>query len=37
MRLFRADEDFDTFGRVMVEAHHRHLLRVLAYCILSNR
>jgi putative transposase len=36
MRLFRSDEDFEAFRRVMVEAHRRHLLRILAYCILSN-
>ena len=33
-RLFRRDEDFDAFRRVMVEAHHRHPLRILSYCIL---
>jgi putative transposase len=36
MRLFRGDEDFEAFRRVMVQAHRRHPLRILAYCILSN-
>jgi hypothetical protein len=30
MRLFRTDEDFKAFQRVMVEAHGRHPLRILA-------
>ncbi len=36
IRLFRTDEDFEAFRRVMVEAYRRHPLRILAYCILSN-
>src|SRR4051812_31834767 len=36
MRLFRTDDDFEAFRRVMVEAHRRHPLRILAYCVLSN-
>src|SRR5271166_5179424 len=36
MRPFRGDEDFEPFRRVMIEAHRRHPLRILAYCILSN-
>jgi hypothetical protein len=36
MRLLRADEEFQGFRRVTVEAHRRHPLRILAYCILSN-
>ena len=36
MRLFRSDEDFEAFRRVMVEAYRRHPLRILAYCVLSN-
>ena len=32
-----ADEDFEPFRRVMIEAHRRYPLRILAYCILSNR
>jgi putative transposase len=36
MHLFRRDEDFEAFRRVMVEAYRRHPLRILAYCILSN-
>jgi hypothetical protein len=37
MRLLRTDEDFQGFRLVIVEAHRRHPLRILAYCILSNR
>ena len=36
MRLFRDDHDFEAFRRVMIEAHRRHPLRILAYCVLSN-
>jgi putative transposase len=36
MRLFGKDEDFEAFRRVMIEAHQRHPLRILAYCILSS-
>jgi putative transposase len=36
MRPFRGGEDFEAFLRVMVQAHRRHPLRILAYCILSN-
>jgi putative transposase len=36
MRLFRTDDDFEAFRRVMVEAYRRHPLRILAYCVLSN-
>ncbi len=36
MHLFRGDDDFEAFQRVMVEAHRRHPLRILAYCVLSN-
>ena len=36
MRLFRTDDDFEAFRRVMIEAHQRHPLRILADCVLSN-
>lgn len=36
MHLFRRDEDFEAFQWVMVEAHTRHPIRILAYCVLSN-
>jgi putative transposase len=36
MRLFRSDDDFEAFRRVMIEAHQRHPLRILAYSVLSN-
>jgi putative transposase len=34
--LFRTDADFEAFQRVMVEAHERHPIRILSYCLLSN-
>jgi len=34
MRLHRDEDDFEAFRRVMTEAHRRHPLRLLAYCIL---
>jgi putative transposase len=36
MRLFRTDDDFEAFRRVLVEVQIRHPLRILAYCVLSN-
>src|SRR3954447_5249300 len=36
MRLFGKDADFEAFQRVIVEAHQRHPIRVLSYCVLSN-
>ncbi len=36
MRLFRTEDDFEAFERVMVEAHGRHPLPILAYCVLPN-
>ncbi len=35
--MFRKDADFETFERVMVEAHQRQPIRVLSYCVMSNR
>jgi hypothetical protein len=32
---FRKAADFDAFERVIVEAHQREPIRILAYCILS--
>lgn len=34
--LFRDDEGFAAFGRVMVEAHQRVRLRILSYCVMSS-
>jgi putative transposase len=34
--LFRKPADFEAFQRVMVEAHERHPIRILSYCLLSN-
>ena len=36
MHPFRSDDDFEAFQRVMVEAHRRHPVPILAYCVLSN-
>jgi putative transposase len=36
MHMFRKAADFEAFERVMVEAHQREPIRILAYCILSN-
>ena len=37
MHLFGKDADFEAFQRVMIEAHQRHPIRILSYCVLSNR
>ena len=36
MRMFRNDGDFDAFDRLLIEAHQRTPMRILAYCIMSN-
>jgi putative transposase len=36
MHLFRKDADFEAFQRVMIEAHQRHPIRILSYCVMSN-
>ena len=36
MHLFRQEDDFEAFQRVMVEAHQRQPIRILSYCVLSN-
>jgi putative transposase len=36
MHLFRKDADLEAFQRVMIEAHQRHPIRILSYCVLSN-
>jgi putative transposase len=36
MHLLEGDADFEAFQRVLIEAHQRHPIRILAYCILSN-
>jgi putative transposase len=37
MKMFRTDEDFLAFERVMAEAKERVPIRILDYCVLSNR
>lgn len=34
--LFRKPEDYAAFERIMVEAHERHLTRILAWCLMRN-
>ena len=34
--MFRKAAGFEAFERVMVEAHQREPIRILAYCMLSN-
>ncbi len=34
--MFRKEDDFKAFQRVMVEAHERQPIRILSYCVLSN-
>src|SRR5208337_4710219 len=36
MHRFGKDADFEAFQRVMIEAHQRHPIRILSYCVLSN-
>src|SRR5208337_90650 len=36
MHLFGKDADFEAFQQVMIEAHRRHPIRILSYCVLSN-
>jgi putative transposase len=36
MHLFGKDADHEAFQRVTIEAHRRHPVRILSYCILSN-
>ncbi len=36
LRLFRKEEDFLAFERVMVEAMERHPVRLLDWCVMSN-
>ena len=36
MHLFAKDADFEAFQAVMIEAHRRHPIRILSYCVLSN-
>jgi putative transposase len=35
-RLFGSDADFEAFEHVMIEAHERHPIRILAYAFLSD-
>jgi len=36
MHLFGKNAGFEAFQRVMIEAHQRHPIRILSYCVLSN-
>jgi len=37
MHLFGEDADFGAFQRVRIEAHQRRPIRILSYCVLSNK
>src|SRR5512135_1081483 len=34
--LFRKAADYEAFERIMIEAHERHPLRILAWCLMRN-
>ena len=34
--LFQKGGDFEAFERVLIEAHKKHPMRILAYCIMPN-
>jgi putative transposase len=34
--LFRKEGDYEAFERIMIEAHERHSMRILAYCLMKN-
>jgi putative transposase len=36
MKMFRRDSDFHAFERVLHEAHQRHPLRILSYCVMPS-
>jgi REP-associated tyrosine transposase len=36
MHPFSKNADFEAFQRVMIEAHQRHPIHILSYCVLSN-
>ena len=36
VKLFRTDDDFAAFDRLLVEAQERHPLRIFSYCVMNN-
>jgi REP element-mobilizing transposase RayT len=34
--LFRKEADFEAFERITIEAHQRHPIRILAWCMMLN-
>lgn len=34
MKMFRAEKDFTAFEKLIAEAHERHPIRILAYCVM---
>jgi putative transposase len=36
MVLFRRDADFEAFERILHEAHERHPIRILSYCVMPS-
>jgi putative transposase len=36
MRIFRKDADYAAFEKVLLQAHQRHPIRILAFCLMPN-
>jgi putative transposase len=36
LRLFKKPEDFAAFNRILIEAHQRHPIRILDWCLMPN-
>ena len=36
LKLFRTDDDFAAFDRLLLEAQERHPLRIFSYCVMNN-
>jgi hypothetical protein len=36
LRLFKKPEDFSAFNRILLEAHERHPIRILDWCLMPN-
>ena len=36
LRLFKKPEDFAAFNRILLEAHERHPIRILDWCLMPN-
>jgi len=36
MKMFRLARDYEAFERIMLEAHERHPVRILSYCLMPS-